>query len=187
MPSFCWHFYRFGIVSVFCIALFGCSHAPVQDVDIESRTTYLSQTLKSLSAQVLSQEADKISNVLIATAISLSDQYEMVNPPLYHNMLVNIGLRDRGLCCHWAEDLHTALRKLNASSLKFAWLVSRQGSQLREHNSIVIYAEDNSWQQGIVFDPWRKAGEPFWTAVAEDDYPWKLHPLNGRWDVLQCK
>ncbi|MEM7401288.1 MAG: hypothetical protein AAF304_04995 [Pseudomonadota bacterium] len=187
MPLFCWHFCHFGIAFVLCIVVLGCSHTTSKHVDIDSRATNLTQSLESLSVQVLGQEADKVSNVLIETAIRLSDQYEMENPPLYHNMLVKMGLRDRGLCCHWAEDLHAALRKLNTSSLKFAWLVARQGSQLREHNSIVIYAEDNNWQQGIVFDPWRKAGVPFWTAVVEDDYPWKLHPLNGRWNVLRCK
>ena len=53
-----------------------------------------------------------------------------------------MGLRDRGLCCHWAEDLHAELRKLNINSLKVAWLIARQGNQLREHNSIVIYADN---------------------------------------------
>ena len=187
MPSLYRCFFRRGLVSLFSIAMIGCSHTSFQEVDKETQTKNLSQSLGSLSTQVLGHEATEVSNVLINTAISLSDEYDMMHPALYHNMLVNMGLRDRGLCCHWAEDLQAELHKLKINSLKVAWLIARQGNQLREHNSIVIYAEDNSWQEGIVFDPWRKAGVPFWTTVAEDEYPWKLHPLNGRWNVLRCK
>ena len=187
MLSFCRRFCPWVFTFLLCILLIGCSHTSSLDVDIASQTHDLAYSLESLSMQVISHEASEISSVLITTAIRLSNEYDMMSPALYHNMLVNMGLRDRGLCCHWAEDLHTELRKLNTDSLKVAWLTARQGSQLREHNSIVIYAEGNSWQQGIVFDPWRKAGAPFWTAVIGDEYPWKLHPLNGRWDELRCK
>ena len=99
----------------------------------------------------------------------------------------SLGIRDRGLCCHWAEDLHAKLRQLHTSSLRFDWLVARQGSQLREHNTVVIYAADSSWLEGIVFDPWRKAGVPHWAKVTGDEYPWELHPLSGQWKNLRCK
>jgi hypothetical protein len=124
---------------------------------------------------------------LINTTIELAKQYDMASPALYHNMLVNTGFRERGLCCHWAEDLHAKLRGLHSNSLKFDWLVARLGSQLREHNTVVIYPVGSSWENGIVFDPWRKAGIPYWSKVSRDKYPWQPHPLNGRWDILRCK
>jgi len=76
---------------------------------------------------------------------------------------------------------------LNNNSLQFDWLVARLGSQLREHNTVVIYASGSSWKNGIVFDPWRKAGVPHWAKVMGDKYPWQPHPLSGRWDILRCK
>ena len=187
MTSFYWRFCAWLFASLSFISLIACSHTPSFHIDKNTQTNSLTHSLESLSPRVRSNDASEISKILITTAVSLSDEYDMVSPALYHNMLVNMGFRDRGLCCHWAEDLQAELRKLNVGSLKFAWLVARLGSQLREHNSIVIYAEGLGWQQGIIFDPWRKAGVPFWTAVIDDEYPWELHPLNGRWDVLRCK
>ncbi len=111
----------------------------------------------------------------------------MASPALYHNMLVNMGLRERGLCCHWAKDLHAKLRGLDTSSLKFDWLVARLGSQSREHNTVVIYAADSTWTKGIVFNPWRKAGVRHWTKMTGDEYPWQPHPLSGKWEILRCK
>jgi hypothetical protein len=145
------------------------------------------QAISSLSAEVQLTDASQTSRLLINTAAKLATDYKMESPALYHNTLVNMGLRERGLCCHWAEDLHARLRELHISSLKFDWLVARPGSKLREHNTVVVYAANASWKEGIVFDPWRMAGVPFWTRVDGDKYPWQLHPLNGQWGKLHCK
>lgn len=178
--------YKF-IGVLICSLLSACSHTPSSVESPEATSQDLSQAIKALSSEVRLQDANQAANALIRTANLLRDEYDMASPALYHNVLVNMGFRQRGLCCHWAEDLHAAVRKLNVGSLKFDWLVSRLGSELREHNVLVIYAASASWQQGLVFDPWRKAGKPYWTAVEGDKYPWELHPLNGRWDVLRCK
>lgn len=166
--------------------LIACSHsAPVtESVD---KIVELSHAIGSLSSEIPPADADQTSRVLINTAVTLANEYDMASPALYHNMLVNMGFRERGLCCHWAEDLHAKLRELDVASLKFDWLVARQGNQLREHNTVVIYPVKATWQQGIVFDPWRKAGIPYWTAVEGDKYPWEPHPLNGQWKILRCK
>lgn len=168
------------------LVISACAHV-TEPEDVTSEIKDLTQAINALSAEVLPADAIQTSNLLINTAIELADEYNMASPALYHNMLVNLGLRERGLCCHWAEDLHAKLRELNTSSLKFDWLVARYGSQLREHNTVVIYASGSTWANGIVFDPWRKAGVPHWTKVAGDEYPWKLHPLSGRWKILRCK
>jgi len=155
------------------IALVGtaCTHVSAPE-NIKSEIEDFTQAIKALSAEVLVTDASQISRVLINTTIELADKYNMASPALYHNMLVNSGFREKGLCCHWAEDLHAKLRELQISSLKLDWLVARHGSQLREHNTVVIYAADSNWSEGIVFDPWRKAGVPYWTKVTGDKYPW---------------
>ncbi|QMU60884.1 MAG: hypothetical protein GKR92_03910 [Gammaproteobacteria bacterium] len=168
------------------IVITACSHVPTPE-NIDSEVEDFTQAINALSAEVLVTDASQTSRVLISTAIVLADEYDMASPALYHNMLVNTGFRQRGLCCHWAEDLHTKLRELHTSSLKFDWLVARLGSQLREHNTVVIYAAESNWSEGIVFDPWRKAGVPYWIKVADDDYAWQPHPLSGQWNVLRCK
>lgn len=168
------------------LAISACAHV-IAPEDVASEIEGLTQAINALSAEVLPADASQTSNLLINATIELADEYNMESPALYHNMLVNMGLRERGLCCHWAEDLHAKLRELNTRSLKFDWLVARLGSQLREHNTVVIYAADSTWSKGIVFDPWRKAGAPHWSKVIGDEYPWQPHPLNGRWEILRCK
>jgi len=169
-----------------CMIISACSSIP-DGSDSATKVAELSHAIQVLSEEVSIEEANEASQLLLNTTLELSKQYDMVSPALYHNMLVNTGIRKRGLCCHWAEDLHAKLRTLQNSSLKFDWLVARLGSQLREHNTIVIYASSSSWEHGVVFDPWRKAGLPYWTKVKSDKYPWQPHPLSGRWDVLRCK
>ncbi len=163
-----------------------CTHVATLE-NTASEVERFTQAIDTLSEKVLLADASKTSQLLYNSTVELADEYNMMSPPSYHNMLVNIGARKRGLCCHWAEDLHAKLRKLNAGSLKFDWLVARHGNTFREHNTVVIYAADTTWSKGIVFDPWRKAGTPFWTKVKGDEYPWRLHPLSGQWNLLRCK
>ena len=177
-------FAQFTYVSLLSVILIACSHSVPESVN---KIDELSYAIGLLSSEIPSTEADQGSQVLINTAVSLANEYDMASPALYHNMLVRMGIRERGLCCHWAEDLHAKLRELDVATLKFDWLVARQGSQFREHNSVVIYSAQATWKQGIVFDPWRKAGVPFWTTVEGDKYPWQPHPLSGQWKILRCK
>lgn len=170
---------------IICISC-ACAHVPTP-TDTNNNIVQLTESIRSLSAEVSLEDANQTSQILINTAIQLAAEYDMTSPALYHNVLVNTGFRKRGLCCHWAEDLHTRLREIETDSLKFDWLVARLGNELREHNTVVIYAADSSWSSGIVFDPWRKAGVPYWTKVTDDKYPWGPHPLSGRWDILRCK
>jgi len=163
-----------------------CSHVPAS-IDTPSNIEDLTQAINALSTEVSLADASETSHVLINTAEHLAIEYDMARPALYHNILVNTGFRKRGLCCHWAEDLHAKLRELDTNSLKFDWLVSRLGSEMREHNTVVIYPADATWSEGLVFDPWRKSGIPYWTKVTNDKYPWGPHPLSGKWEILRCR
>lgn len=177
--------------SLIILILSACSHAPAPQINSNQNNsneiTDLALAIRSLSEHVPFADANETSRLLIDTTVELAKQYDMASPALYHNILVNTGFRERGLCCHWAEDLHAKLRGLQSNSLKFDWLVARLGSQLREHNTVVIYPAGSSWENGIVFDPWRNAGIPHWSKVSNDKYPWQPHPLSGRWDILRCK
>lgn len=162
-----------------------CSHNVPREENI-NKAAQLSKDIALLSSEIPFAEAEQTSRTLMKTTESLANEYRMVSPPRYHNLLVHMGIRKRGLCCHWAEDLHTNLRMLSVNSLKFDWLVAKQG-KLLEHSSIVIYPAKLTWKEGIVFDPWRKSGIPYWTTVNSDRYSWQPHPLNGQWNILRCK
>ena len=174
------------VVIVFLISFSSCTHAPLPE-DHADHSLKLEEAIASLSDSINIGDARLISEVLVASTSELAQTYRMTSPPQYHNLLVKMGLRERGLCCHWTEDLRSRLLQVNQGTIQFDWLVSKHGSSLSEHNTIVIYAENMSWQQGMIFDPWRKAGRPYWIRVRLDKYPWQLHPLSGQWELLRCK
>ena len=164
----------------------GCTHSLLPIVNAD-RSSELGIAIASLSGSINKEDARLVSKVLVVSTTELAASYRMTSPPRAHNLLVHMGLKERGLCCHWAEDLRLRLSTLKQESLKFDWLVAHQGRPLAEHNGIVVYGVDSTWKQGLVFDPWRKAGQPYWVLVETDQYPWQLHPLNGQWDLLHCK
>ncbi len=178
--------FRFICLAILILSVASCSHSSTftsSDDNLER----LNVAILSLSNSISPEEATQTSELLLSATTELAQEYKMVSPSKYHNMLVILGLRERGLCCHWAEDLHRRLRTIDPQSIKFDWVVARHGSQLREHNSVVVYAANSTWQQGLVFDPWRKAGQPYWILIERDKYPWHPHPLSGEWDELHCK
>ena len=174
------------VVIVFLLGATSCTHAPVL-TEHPDRSLVLGEAIASLSDSISIGDARLISKTLLTSTSELAQTYRMANPPQYHNLLVKMGLRERGLCCHWVADLRSRLLQVNQATIQFDWLVSKHGSSLSEHNTIVIYAENMSWEQGMVFDPWRKAGRPYWIRVGQDKYPWQLHPLSGQWELLHCK
>lgn len=102
---------------------------------------------------------------------ALASSYRVVRPSLFHNFLVNSGFRQRGLCYEWAEDLLAQLQSYNLESLELHWGIARADTT-REHNSIVITAVGQPFDQGIVLDPWRRSGRLVWSPVAADRFPW---------------
>jgi len=163
-----------------------CTHTP-KSVDTTDNIELLSQAITALSGEIIPSEANETSRILLNTTSELAKQYNMASPAKYHNLLVNLGLRKRGLCCHWAEDLHAKLRQINSYSLEFDWVVTKHGNILQEHNTVIIFASNSSWENGLIYDPWRNSGEPFWSQVGQDKYQWKRHPLSGQWQDLHCE
>ena len=156
------------LLSLVIGCLSACSHNSLP-TESANKVQDLSHDIASLSPEIPFAEAEQTSRTLLLTTDDLANEYRMASPPRYHNLLVHMGMRKRGLCCHWAEDLHTKLRELKVSTLKFDWLVAKQG-KLLEHSSIVIYPARLTWKDGIVFDPWRKSGIPYWVTVNRDKY-----------------
>ena len=129
----------------------------------------------------LNQQANLLEAGLVAeTAITYSDQlaeeYQLVRPAVLHNVLIRVGLKDRGLCYHWTEDLLKQLQSLDLRTYQFHWGVAHRGSELREHNSVVITARGQAFKNGMVLDPWRNSGDLYWALIKSDRYPWKELP-----------
>ena len=147
------------------------------EVAYRQKVGSLQQDLASLSRQADLIEARQVAETAIGYSTFLADEYDVVRPAVLHNVLVRIGLKNRGLCYHWTEDLMGRLQELNLTTYQLHWGVAHRGSELREHNSVVITATGQTFDEGMVLDPWRDSGNLYWSMVKTDRYPWKMLPL----------
>jgi hypothetical protein len=131
----------------------------------------LRSSIAALAPSVRGDEARQVADCAYRTAAQLRRDYAVVGPPLFHNFLVNTGIRKRGLCFQWAEDLLGRLDALKLSSLELHWGEARARTW-REHNCVVVTARGQPFRAGIVLDCWRHSGRLYWGALAADHYPW---------------
>ena len=116
-------------------------------------------------------EATLAAETACSYSLELARQYHAVRPAIWGNVLVNFGLRKRGLCYQWADDLSAKLESLHLRTLKVRRGVARLETR-REHSSVVLTAPGQAFDRGIVLDAWRHSGRLFWCPVKEDRYPW---------------
>jgi hypothetical protein len=136
----------------------------------------LQADLAALNQQIDQQEARQVAEAALTYSNQLAEEYQLVRPAVLHNVLIRLGLKDRGLCYHWTEDLLKRLQALNLRSYQLHWGVAHRGSDLREHNSVVITARGQAFEKGMVLDPWRNSGDLFWALIKTDRYPWQKLP-----------
>lgn len=141
-------------------------------------TAALTRDITDLSAAIDPKEAFDLAATAINTTNNLAKKYGMSGAPEYHNVMVNLGIRNRGLCWHWTTDLLNAFFALKLKTIDFMWAEAHAGSDLNEHNVVVIVpAADMQLEKGLIFDPWRTSGKPYWILLKDDTkYPWVEFP-----------
>jgi hypothetical protein len=127
----------------------------------------LGKALAALAPNVDPGEAELLSVTAHTTSRSLARQYRIVLNPEFQNFLINIGLRQRGYCAHFARDIGTRLKTLKLKTLVLHWGAAFAGTT-GEDNCLVVTARNQPFQDGIILDGWRRAGRLFWCAVRED-------------------
>lgn len=168
------------------VALCGACATP--GLNTASRVGGLTRAIAALGPTVDPGEAGRVAGTLLQRAQDLEVVYGRSGAPRLHNLLVNLGVRQRGLCCHFAEDLIAALRSLPLQTLDVHWAVARYGDPLREHSAVLLVERGGPWQRGLLIDAWREHGVVFWRPVEADRrYPWERHPLSGDWERLHCE
>lgn len=134
----------------------------------------LRQEIMNLSPSVDRREAAEAAYNAVVYPMHLSNKYSLVWPPSLQNIFVNSGLRERGLCYQWTSDMLKHMRTRNYKTLDFTWTISNRGTK-HEHNSAVVVAKGQSWETGILLDPWRNSGNLYWNKVMNDPkYKWNL-------------
>lgn len=134
----------------------------------------LTRAIVALSPEVDPVEAARAARIAYDYTRELAIAYQITDLPLVHNTKVNMGLKPRGLCWHWAEDIENRLDSEGFETLEMHRAIANHHSDwLIDHSTAIILAKGAEWDDGIVLDPWRKGGVLTWVPVKEDDrYDW---------------
>lgn len=139
------------------------------------RVDTLSAALVALGPGVSSGEARILAETALRYSLQQAELYQLTRPPLVHNMLVNAGLKPRGLCIHWTEDLLSKLHDLDAASFDLWWGVASRPTPFHvEHSTVVVTAKGEPFVSGLVLDGWRDSGWLYWAPVTADKYRWNV-------------
>jgi hypothetical protein len=135
----------------------------------------LADELGSLSPRVKREEARLVAECAYATVSKLRREYRMFGTPIFNNFLIYHGIRKRGYCYQWSEDLLIALDRLKLTSLELHWGEYDPGTW-RENNCIVVTAKGQPFKRGIMLECWRHLGHLYFGLVASD---WELYVENS--------
>ena len=172
------------LLSLPALGLAGCG-APLTEKPhpaTEQEVMQLAQLISSLGFEVNNAEAYRAADVSLSESFRLAREYEIEDSPLAHNTKVNLGIKSRGLCYHWAEDLERRLKQEQFRTLDLHRAVANWDNILLEHSTVIISARGHDMQDGIVLDPWRKGGVLFW-ALVRDDHRYIWTPRAEVWRV----
>ncbi len=135
----------------------------------------LTDELAALSPRVNRDEAKLLADCTFATVTKLRREYRMFGTPIFNNFLIYHGLRKRGYCYQWSEDLLIALDTLQFKSLELRW-GEHDPNTWRENNCLVVTARGQPFKQGIMLECWRHLGHLYFGPVASD---WESYTENS--------
>lgn len=167
------------ILSMMFVLMQGCA-SQGQQLELppmveKQRIRDLNHAILGLGDAIDPSEAQRAARISVEYSRELARKYEISSSPVMHNLLVNLGLKPRGLCIDWTADLLTRLQKERFYSLDLHWAIANYETTFRlEHSTVVVSARGDSINQGLVLDPWRNSGQLHWAPTLEDaGYSWK--------------
>jgi hypothetical protein len=127
----------------------------------------LREALVALAPDVDPGEAELLSVTAHTASRSLAREYRLVWTPIFQNLLIHMGKRERGYCGHYARDIGERLKELKLKTLALHWGAAFAGT-IDENNCLVVTAYNQPFEDGIVLDGWRRGGRLFWCALKKD-------------------
>src|SRR6056297_2427777 len=160
-----------GMLAGAMLLLAACAAPPPPQPEEVSR---LAAAIKGLGPEVDPEEADRAAKMAYRHTHDLALEYQITDPPIVHNTKVNMGLKPRGLCWHWAEDMENRLEAEAFETLEIHRAIANADNPFRiDHSTAIVSRRGDAFDDGIVIDPWRKGGVLFWSPLMEDtDYSW---------------
>ncbi len=146
----------------------------------QNKIRELSLLCQSMDSTIPKSEAIQLSKDIFHKTRQLTEAFEMTYPPQFHNFLVTVGVREKGLCYHWSDALYLYLSKKHYPAFEFHLVGANVGEYFFEHNALVVVVKGGKIKEGIIIDPWRESGELYFSKVEDDpDYVWIHRPTRG--------
>ena len=98
------HFFSYSIV----LLLLGCSVTPEP---VSRKKVSILASLLRLKNDIPSHERLYLARTIYFKTKELTKEFALTSPPLWHNILVNVGIKEKGLCYHWSDALYKTLQK----------------------------------------------------------------------------
>ena len=127
----------------------------------------LRDALVALAPDVDPGEAELVSVTTHTASRSLAREYRIVLNSGFQNLLIHLGIRQRGYCGHYTRDIGERLKALRLKTLVLHWGAAFAGDE-RENNCLVVTARNQPFEEGIIMDGWRDAGKLFWSPLKKD-------------------
>lgn len=122
---------------------------------------------------VRQDEAKALALSAMEYAKGYEQRYRLVKPPLFHNLLVNLGIKKRGLCWHFAYDLLEHLKTQEFKVFDYYMGGAHIDDYWQEHTSLVVTCKGCRFEEGVLLDAWRDSGKLFFAPVTKDaTYSW---------------
>ncbi len=139
-----------------CVALRDPAQVEIVDRGIERGVTDQLVSLPGAGERAR-PEAARIAREAVRSSREQAGRYRVAFRGWLHNSMVNTGLKDRGLCWHWMEDLYPRLRALETRHFQIVCGVRDSGTP-REHHCVVAVPAGRPFEDGLVLDPWVGGG-----------------------------
>lgn len=160
------------LMALMALMLTACAKAP--EPASRDQVADLAAGIRALGPEVDPEEATRAARIAYAWSAHLAREYGITDPPLVHNTKVNMGLRPRGLCWHWAEDMEKRLRAENFQTLEVQRAIATPELFGIDHSTALVSLPGGTIYQGMILDPWRNGGRLFWApTVADARYNWR--------------
>ncbi len=163
------------LLLVTVLGLNACSRYPEAGppMGTQAEIAELEQAILALGPRIDPQEARRAAQTAYSETHNLALKYHVTDPAIIHNMKVNAGLRPRGLCYQWADDMEAAMRREHFKTIALHRAIANADKIRLEHSTLIISQIGDPKEKGIVIDPWREAGILTWKPYAEDThYEW---------------
>lgn len=155
------------------VLLTGCATPLDNPAQREVRTGKLVQQLLALSPEVKPDEAQRFARAAVEVAADLGRKYDVTLHPWLHNASIHLGLKQRGFCYEYANDLYDGLKDIPADHLALHFIEANK-AKLNEHHALSVTVAGAKWDSGVVLDAWRYNGNLYFLPVkADTKYPWK--------------